>query len=1034
MNSKKFKKMLTGICIGAACLIAVVAVLSIMIPSYKSWRSYYDSVMEEIENQQDLLGKPREYVGLSAELEEGVEFYDNGLAAPVNSDFRVVAHFTEKGRNYDEILQDRAFELKVPSNFADYGGQVVISYAYVPETAGETEPEPVVKTAVVDIALQAVLPIRLVVTEQPYRVAYAEGMAFEKEGTEADVIYNDGSVATVGAEDLTSNAESLIIGTESVEVSWSRGGETLYAQIPVDVKSQEDYTDGEILSIQSEGLLYLNEGELLADAKPQIRATYSNGNRLLLSSEEYTVSGNVSAASFTKNCILTVRAKNSSAQCRFPAKVGNGVEAETGAGAEAKEVDSFVYNGESFSPEGKVTVVEPSGGEKIVFSVESDAVVKPSLYLRLANREFSEFGGGWGTRDILLKDILQIRVDGRIVPVPAESVLQGYGPFAENDKAKYVFEAVELPDILLNKGTNRVEIEFIADAGVQVAVDRIDLETMYNGLIPVTMQEYLIDSIAEGSVPAADIESVLGWMVSDSLNFYAHGICTDGKYLYLATTGWGETLCPLQVVKVDPESGSIVATSARTGTVSKEEFAGITVYDGKLILYCADGSQLYAETASFTNGTVFSAFEGFHFAGLENSVIKDVCYNAVKDRFAVFVGNAVWVYDGSGENVIANVTATVDSGTAKRLSGSGDYLYILESQNGMYQPNLYIYDWDLKYIGKAAIPADSSVLGNKVTNSGMTNIQGVAELGNELYFTVVKWGAVNGGDEFMVYKAALPEISEKIEPDLTIGEYLSVCADGNYEAKFTASPLVGSNGGLNSGEGYSMGICSDGTFLYVALNQDANVNATVYKITPTGEIVASSEKMNCGGKPDSGDTARLFIKDEKLFLIRSDGTSYSILLEDFEGEDCKFAEDTSVKLSAAGQPFSVYWNEPAEKYAVLNSARQLNILDGEGAALDTISLSYNGMKASSVCGDSRYIYVSYMVNNQSVLPVEVYTWEGEKVGLIEVPGINLGSGIAYNIQCIAQHEGQIYATVTTWTGGAMRLYVWTVSPDHSVYL
>ena len=163
----KSKKFLTGIAVGASVIIVGSSTLGIMLPSYFSWKEYYDAAIADRDYQKYLQTLPLEITGLSASLNDNVTYYDNGKAAPQNSDFAVIAHFTEKGRAFDEILQPNVYDITVPDDFVTDGGTVRISYAWTPpadetesegdtdvETDGETEtpdtPEPKVLTAEVE--------------------------------------------------------------------------------------------------------------------------------------------------------------------------------------------------------------------------------------------------------------------------------------------------------------------------------------------------------------------------------------------------------------------------------------------------------------------------------------------------------------------------------------------------------------------------------------------------------------------------------------------------------------------------------------------------------------------------------------------------------------------------------------------------------------------------------------------------------------------------------------------------------------------
>ena len=139
----------------ATSLTAVIATASIMLPSYFDWKTYYDEVMAEKARKEYLQTLPLEFLGISAELADGVVYYDNETAEPDAEDFSVRANFTEKGEAFSEKVSSKEFTIDVPENFAKDGGAITVTYYYTPEKAEDAteEPEPVKAETTVDIKL-----------------------------------------------------------------------------------------------------------------------------------------------------------------------------------------------------------------------------------------------------------------------------------------------------------------------------------------------------------------------------------------------------------------------------------------------------------------------------------------------------------------------------------------------------------------------------------------------------------------------------------------------------------------------------------------------------------------------------------------------------------------------------------------------------------------------------------------------------------------------------------------------------------------
>ncbi len=170
-----FIRLISGITLA---IVAIVATLSIMIPSKVGYDKYFKAAMEEKKQREYLNSLPLELIGITAELADTVKYYDNNTAEPVASDFVVKATFSEKGREYTKKLAARDYTISVPEDFAKKGGTITVSYVFTPEKKdGETtDPEPVTKTA--DVAISLVQPDEtvFVVTKVPTfeEAGYAE--------------------------------------------------------------------------------------------------------------------------------------------------------------------------------------------------------------------------------------------------------------------------------------------------------------------------------------------------------------------------------------------------------------------------------------------------------------------------------------------------------------------------------------------------------------------------------------------------------------------------------------------------------------------------------------------------------------------------------------------------------------------------------------------------------------------------------------------------------------------------------------------
>lgn len=1056
------KRFLTVFVIVTALVICAIVALSVMVPAWATYKDYYDTAIAEREHKKYLNSLPLELLGITANLGAGVEFYDNGKAAPTTDDFEVMAHFTEKGQERDEMLMPSDFELIVPADFAQKGGTVTIKYSWTSPTAEEGA-EPKVLTADVPVSLTHVALKKLTVTSKPYRIYYSDEMSFEKEGMEAKAEYNDGSYVMLTERDLGVKTKGpLEAGMTAATVSYNDGESEVTADVPVTVVGASEYYDGDIVSIDTDGEVYLSEGDILANVKPSVRATYVSGNRLLLGdSNAYTVEGNTEKASFMKNCVITIRLKDdSSISKRVAATVRNGIDAEDAGktGGEDVTVTGWAYDEDGMLVEDEAQTTAVEGASELSFVLESDSIAKTNFSMRIANR--TKEGGQ--IVPVNLASVAKLTVNGRYVPIDRNYVLAAQ---SAADADKYMFTDVYLPDLTLNPGANDIKLTFVSPA--KLAIDRLDLTTKYEGKFYESMSDYISECASTGSEFDLDIEKVVDWTIIGN-KAYAHGLCSDGEYIYAASAN-SDSPRALVVTKIDPATGEALASSnADNAPMVTEDCAGVAYYDGKIIVNLADGGFMAAPAGEgFVNGVTFTAYDGFAFEGLDGITVNDIYWNNAAQRFAVRTSSNVLLYDANFKRVGSFALTADTAGGIKRMTGSDDYIFVNYSGNGTYTPVIHVHDWDGNYIGRVVIPNTLDLMGDVVQDPNNTNTQGITYHNGDFWFSIIKFGTSNGGDSSVVMRASLPEVSIDRDLNLNFGEFLASCADEHYEPQFEVVPATGSVGEIGDvTQGYTMGGISDGEYIYLALNTGGNVSTAIYKIDPsTYEVVANTVAVDTNiprdesgevVSPNYGDNSQLMIKDGVLYIFVIGNKVYSIPLSEIENgakpveaTDLPFGEVTS-GVGRTDVLKGAYWSDAVGKFTVVDKTGKMFLLEEDGTQVgDTITLrSYSGMKVTSVTGDDKYIYVAYSVNNQTSVPFDIYTWDGSFVGSGAPEGIHLRQNVGgteggdpvhqpYNIQAIFFHDGEMYTTFCSWTNDDYRgdtgLYLWKMSADYTTY-
>lgn len=1017
MKSKKFKRTLMISAVSVAVIAAVSTVAGIMLPSYVEWKKYYDSAISDREYQKYLNSLPLEFLGISAQLSSGTIFFDNGKANPINDDFQVIAHFTEKGRDFDEILQSDDFTITVPENFATAGGDIEFSYTFVPEAKDDETPTPITKTTVLTLSLTDVIPQSIEITENPYRVYYREGTDFDIDGMNANLVYNDGSKQPIKNSEITvENGTKLVKGTEKVVIKVTKEGKTISKEVPITVVSDSEYDDGALLRLVSDKTVEADEGTKYTEINPDIRGEYASGNRLLVSKAEISISSNIDTAILGENMILTVRSvQDINVACKVPVMVKKTLEAENGTTTSpVVEHDNYGYDEDGqLTLQNKVKSVDLTKDGTINFEFDVSTYLKPNFSIVLNNPTDTS---------LQINDALEIQINDVVLPIGSDVKSDELNVSKDN---KFVFESIELPKDIIYRGKNTLKL---TSNIANLSVDKLEFSMGYTGKLYANVEQLLVESAEQNQALTFETDSTwFDWYAASEIDLtYGHSMCTDGKYIYYTSTSYSTAERNLQLLRIDMETKEVIG-SETISAFTVEDSANVTLYKDKVIVFSNSGIMKYINTSEFTNGATFKDFDEIAFPTIENDPIIYFQFNDLTKQFVVrTLANKIRIYNEDFSEY-KSLSISVNRGSIKRVYATNNYIYVMTSQNGMYSPDIYIYDYQANFVGSLNLPVSESDMGATTTILTNSNAQGICVIGDDIYLMTARWGQ-DRGDTYKIIKYSTPSGEKSFTTGFTLGEYVSANMHNQSESKFTFDKFTYSS---SEAPGYSMGVCSDGKYIYYATNTSGNANAVVYK-TLNGKIVAYTDTLYVGG---TSDNARLFIKGDTLYLIGINGQIYSLKLDQFNENRVPLTLDNSLPFSnVEAGAFSAYYESTVDKYAVLDKSRNISILNGDGTVVKTFTPKYPSLNASSVSGDSKYFYVSYCINSQSVLPIDIYKWDGTKVSTIEISGINLGNNaegnpVNFNIQCIAAVEDGVYATITSWDNGYQKLTYAKISFD-----
>ena len=1015
----KTRSLIKLISVAAAVATTAISATTLMVGSYNEYQEYYEKIQAEKEYQEYLNSLGLEFVNLTVELKDGVGYYTDGLATPKNDDVIVRAHFTEKGRSFDKKVDSKDFTLEYAEDFAQKGGKIKVTYSYQParEEGAETDPEPIVKEAEIEVSLIEVALEELKVKTMPNRVYYSTDMEFDPRGMELEAIYNNGHKKTIHYSAIeVKTTGKLQTSITDAEISYSENGTSISTLVPITVVDKESYQDGEIKSITADEGATVADGQKLSEVKLNVRANYLNGNRLYLNSNEYTVTGNTDVASFNYNCILTVTLKsNHNINCKTVAAVVYNQEIETAETVGGNKKTITEYNIVDGQPEeGKSIEVMDSfeNGSSIKFKVNTQNLIKGALYLRATTSQDT------GT---ILANTINVKINGNIVPVKMNAIVTKGVP--------YVFNNYLLNSPVLNAGENEIEISFKNVNPLKVQIDKIVFETKYHGSFSESITDYLIDKNNEGAAPEIETEKMYGF---DRVNggTYIHGMCTDGTYIYSIRTTYSSSERKALVTKQDMTTGEVLATSPLTEQAITEATAGVSYYDGKIIVFSNNGTN-YSINASLSGG--WTEYTGYDFDTKNKLILKDVSFAAGRQEFAVLTGSVVKVYKADKTfSHEFNILKDENGGYLKRMYANEKYIYTIFSKDGMYNPSIHIYDWSGTRLARQLLPHNLSATSPEITNSGSTNCQGLIVTNDNIYYSFLKFNTANGGDASAIMKVSYPEVKDKLEFKLTTGEYADLCLASGIEGSYTATGIDGNLGYIDVGTGgYAMAAVSDGTYTYYAMNTFGNKNTVIIKTDAvTHQVLARSAVII--DDDATSDTARLYIKDGFLYVIGFDGSKTFYIETKLFTDGCRFTLDSNKSFNDIAAK-SITFNEEMGKYALVTSSGSLYIaranksFEQENIALNVPSY----WKVGSVATDDKYIYVNYTRNSQTTNPIDIFRWDGSYVGRIQVSGFNFGESTNFNIQSLVVVNDELHAILCSWDSGS-KMYEWCILTDTSI--
>jgi len=481
----------------ASFLVVVGVMIAAPLTSYNDYKEY----LAQIEESKKPVPKPV-LESISIQLKEGVKYFANDMAKADNDDFIVYANYTiEGGDPYSEELAEDQFTVSTAVDFYSVGGEITVSFKG--------------KTAAVSIELIPVQVEKIELVSTPYVVKYQAGTNFNPDGMVLLATYNDGTTKKLTAGYEVDVEKALTTADKSMTVSYTEGGTTKTASVPITVT--ETFDDGNVIAMFIEGDAVVQSGSVLANAVMNVSAVYESGNRKPLSRTDYIIAGENTIAKLGKSYKVTLSYNNNpSIELVTDVVVRNTVQGEncTIVGGTTKTEAEYVVTDGNIVASGKnvtfagdfaKSVLNGSEGS-ISFSFTSESETLGNITMRCGNSYCCFVNGtdkndGYIMRPLQINNILDLYVNGKLVAIPASVVLKGCGPNSGYAPLFGIYYEFTFEDIELNPGVNTVKLMFKKSANGAVNcwgespstlnIDYINVDAVGNE-IP---DDYVIESL-----------------------------------------------------------------------------------------------------------------------------------------------------------------------------------------------------------------------------------------------------------------------------------------------------------------------------------------------------------------------------------------------------------------------------------------------------------------------------------------------------------------------------------------------------------
>ncbi len=698
------------------------------------------------------------------------------------------------------------------------------------------------------------------------------------------------------------------------------------------------------------------------------------------------------------------------------------------------EAENTYYSNAFVSNFGDVKAVKFVDNGKMKFVINSTAATKAKFSVTLANHN----------KDVALGDVISFVINGNPLFASKDVTLSA-------NTASYEFTTYTLPDLVLVKGANKVEVVMENMAANEIVVDKFTVETVTPTKAYTSMDDYFLSRLSPNASGTLAFDSTkIRNYTNDGNMAYMHALASDGNFIFGSRSRYvdGDAERPIKICSYD-FNGNLIASSPSTEALTLELNCGLTVKDGKVIIFQKGGvEKAISYNADGTFGSAWEDYTGFKFAEIaETTALKDVVYSASHDRLYVKADdgtNKVYIYandasESTNNTLISSFTLKGVSGASfRRMTVSDNYIFVNNSGNGIYIPKIEMYTIDGEYLYSTSLDYTVEEISRDVNfgeggsfKTANSNTQGILYINNTIYFTSVCWGQTVLGDKAAIVKCT-PKASLVGESyTMTPGEYMLACEAEGVTPVVTGVAYDGANGGVAGTGVYSMGGAYDGTYMYYSTNNGGNKETNIYKCTPSSrEIVAQTGMFTVTtAVKGPGDNSRIFLKDGYVYVIGPTNLIYRVATDQI-GVTAPESYDGFSSLYSLGTIKDMNWIESARMYTVITTDRKIHFVNEDLTVIKSLTTNVGLEKISAMASDNQFVYVIGTQNAAFNIKTEVYNFNGELVG--DFTFHYSFPTDSCNPQGLYMVGNNLHICVASWAGGYQTMNDYIANVDTSI--